>query len=111
MNMDADELRWQSISLAIFSTTALLLFVVLYWPLGYAQGVGASIRPMRVHSILITLAAMGGWIPVLVLGVRQLCHKPRRFGAITIIVGLLHLTGFMLPSWVLIDLRGHHWGT
>lgn len=108
---DESELKLQTCTFGVISTCSLVMFILLFAPLGPAERPGASIRLMSPYPLFVTALAMLGWIPAVVMGIRQLFCNPRLYGLITVTIGLLHLTGFILLEWVLIELRGYQWGS
>jgi hypothetical protein len=109
--MDASESRATTIGLACFAATSVALFVVIYAPALSTVAPGRGIRPMTLLPLFVAALGLGGWIPCVVIGVRQLFSKPRYYGLLSIGIGALQRLSFRLVEWLLMDQRGIHWGT
>lgn len=109
--MEAGESRATTIGLACFAAASVALFVVVYAPALSSIGPGRGIRPMTAWLLLVAALGLGGWIPCVVIGARQLLSRPRYYGLLSIGIGALQRVGFRLIEWVLMDRRGIHWGT
>lgn len=109
--MDASESRNLTIGLGGFALGSIALFVAIYAPALASVAPGRGIRPMSLLPLLAALMGVGGWLPCVVLGVWQLFCRPRRYGMISIGIGVLQAVGFRLAEWWLMGSRGIHWGT
>jgi hypothetical protein len=92
-----------------FAAASVALFVVVFAPTLSALAPGSGIRPWSTVPLLAVAFGYGGWIPCVVMGVRQLFARPRRYGLFTIGFGVLQLAAFRLTEWLLIDSRGLYW--
>jgi hypothetical protein len=111
MTMDERELRMQTLCLACFSFACIVFFISVYAPGARSARPGASLRPMTIVTLLAAAFGSAGWIPAIVMGIRQLFRKPRRYGFLSIGVGIVHYGCFRAAQWLLMDIRGIHWGT
>ena len=109
--MDASESRVMTVGMGCFATASVALFVVVYAPALSSVEPGRGVRPMTVLPLLAAGIGLGGWIPCVVMGVRQLFSKPRIYGVFTIGFGVLQVAAFRLAEWLLMGSRGIHWGT
>jgi hypothetical protein len=108
--MDVRESRAITISMGCFAGASVALFVAVYAPALSAVAPGASIRPTGVLPLLAAGVGFLGWVPCVVIGVRQLFVKPCICGLVTIGFGLLQAVAFRLAEWLLLGSRGSHWG-
>ena len=109
--MDESESRMTTIGMGCFAFVTVALFVAVYSPLLWSTGRGGSLRPMSPLPLAALVLGMGGWIPCVVMGVRQLLVKPRYYGGLTIGIGVLQMAAFRLAEWVLVTSRGYEWGS
>jgi hypothetical protein len=108
--MDSSESRNETIILGCMSVASIALFVWVYSPLLWLPP-NRSIRPMTCLSLCSIVFPAAFWIICLGMGVRQLFVKPRRYGLISIGIGVLQLATFVFLEWWLIRSRGHAWGS
>jgi hypothetical protein len=111
MAMDERELRMHTVGVACFSFACILFFVSVYAPAALSARPGTSFRPMTVVPLLAAAFGFGGWIPAVVMGIRQLFWRPRVYGFLSIGVGIAHYGCFRAAEWLLMDTRGIQWGT
>ena len=109
--MNREETRLWTIILGCFSVAALGFFLAIYAPAALAAQPGASFRPMTPVPLLAAMFVFAGWIPAIVMGVRQLFCKPRVYGVISIAIGVSHFAGYLLAEWLLMTRRGISWGS
>jgi hypothetical protein len=108
---DASETRIWTIALGCFSLATILLFLVVYAPEAMTARPGASWRPMTPLPLIAALFGIGGWIPGVVMGLRQLFWRPRSYGVISIAIGCAQFASFQFVEWLLMDSRGITWGS
>ena len=108
--MDAGESRLTTIACGCVAAASVAFFVAVYAPLLASVAPGSGIRPpMSVLPLLAMLFGVGGWIPCVVMGVRQLFFRPRRYGLFTLSFGGLQMAAFLLSEWLLMGSRGIYW--
>jgi hypothetical protein len=108
--MGATESRWTTIGMSFFAVVSIVAFVALYGPPLLATAPGSGVKPpMHVVGLLVFVLANIWWLPCVVMGVRQLFVRPRRYGLITIGFGVLHLTAYRVIEWHLVWSRGLYW--
>jgi hypothetical protein len=110
-SVEREETRLWTITIGCFSIAALGFFLAVYAPAALAARPGASFRPMTPVPLLAAMLGIAGWIPAIVMGVRQLFWKPRVYGVISIAIGVLHFAGFWVAEWLLMTRRGITWGS
>lgn len=110
--LDADESRLWTVCLACFSVGSILFFIAVFAPALLSRiPDGAGIRPMNFMTLAAAALGSGGWTMPILLGIRQVFTKPRKYGGMSMGIGILHLVAFRLIEWLLMTNRGIHWGT
>jgi hypothetical protein len=107
--MDASESRLTTIGLGCFAAASVAFFAAVYAPALSSLPPGSGVRPWSVLLLLAAFLGMSGWLPCVVMGVRQLFVRPRRYGLYTIGFGAVQLVGYRLTEWLLIGSRGMYW--
>src|SRR5262249_11949822 len=108
--VDASESRLTTIGMGCFTAASLALFAAVYAPALASVAPGSGIRPpMNLLPLLVLFFGMTWWMPCIVMGVRQLFARPRRYGLLTIGFGVLQLTTYRLTEWLLMGSRGIYW--
>jgi hypothetical protein len=103
--------RIETIGLVCWSLASVVLFLAVFGPPALSSPPGTTFRPMAGWPLLALLLAWWGWVPPLVLGLRQLIHRPRVYGLLSIGIGVLHCATVWLFQWLLMFRRGITWGS
>lgn len=111
MEMDPSEARLNTLAIGCFSLASIVLFLVVYGPPALSAPPGTSWRPMTPLLLIAFVMGHWGWIPGIVMGIRQLFWKPRIYGIYIIGIGCAQFAGFQLVEWLLMDSRGITWGS
>ena len=109
--MNERETRSVTLFLACFSLASIGLFLLVYAPAALSATPGTSLRAMAALPLIVAILAVWGWVPAIAIGLRQLLCRPRTYGVLSIGIGLVHLLSYRLAQWLLMDLRGIHWGS
>jgi len=107
--MDARESRLTTILMSCLAAASIAFFVVIFAPPLLKLPPGSGIRPWSIPTLLALMFGSGWWIGCVVMGIRQLFVRPRRYGLFTIGFGVLHLAAFEFIEWLLVRSRGHYW--
>ena len=107
--MDASESRFTTIVMGCIAGASVAGFAAVFAPTLLSIAPGSGIRPWGVLPLLTLMFGSGWWIACLVMGIRQLFVRPRRYGLYTIGFGALQLAAFGLTEWLLVGSRGHYW--
>ena len=109
--MTAEDTRHETIGLGCFAVASVLLFSAAYTHALWHVAPNQSIRPMTMWLLFCAVLGMGGWIPCVILGIRQLFVRPRVYGLISIGVGLVQVMGYQAAHWLILGSRGLYWGS
>ena len=107
--MDAGESRLTTIACGCVAAASVAFFVAVYAPLLASVAPGSGIRPWSVLLLLAAFLGISGWLPCVLVGVRQLFFRPRRYGLFTLSFGGLQMAAFLLSEWLLMGSRGIYW--
>ena len=107
--MDASESRLTTIGVGCFAAASVAFFAAVYAPALSSVAPGSSIRPMTVLLLLAAFFGMHGWLLCVVVGVRQLFVRPRRYGLFSIGFGVLQFAAYQLTEWLLLGSRDLYW--
>jgi len=107
--MDASESRLTTVVMGCFAAASVAFFAAVYVPALSSVAPGSGIRPWSVIPLLAVFFGMNGWIACVVMGVRQLFVRPRRYGLFTVGFGVLQLAAYLLTEWLLLGSRGMYW--
>ena len=107
--MDASESRVTTIAMGCFAVASVAFFAAVYGPALSSVAPGSSVRPWSVLLLLAGLLGMNGWTACVVIGLRQLFVRPRRYGLFTIGFGVLALAASRFTEWLLMGSRGLYW--
>ena len=107
--MDASESRFTTIVMGCLAVASVAGFATVYAPTLLSIAPGSGVRPWAVLPLLTLMFVSGWWIACVVMGIRQLFVRPRRYGLFTIGFGAVQLAAFWLTHWLLMDSRGHYW--
>jgi hypothetical protein len=106
------ESRLTTIIAGCFAAASVAFFVAVYGPALASVTPGTGVKPgMNLPEMLAVTFGYAGWIPCVVMGVRQLFVRPRRYGLVTIGFGVLQFATFQLALWLLMGSRGIYWAT
>jgi len=106
---DASASRVTTIGMGCFAAGSVAFFAAVYAPALSSIAPGSSVRPWTVLLLLALFFGIWGWLPCVVLGVRQLFVRPRRYGLYTIGFGVLQWAAYQFTEWLLMGSRGLYW--
>jgi hypothetical protein len=107
--MDASESRLTTIACGCVAVASIAFFVAIYAPTLASVAPGEGVLPWSTLPLLAMVFGAGGWIPCIVMGLRQLFVRPRRYGIFTLGIGILQIAAFRLTEWLLMGSRGIYW--
>lgn len=109
--MGAAESRIDTVIVGSGAAAAVAFFWAVYGPALLAAAPGSSFRPMALAPLLAFVLGYGWWMMCIVMGVRQLFVRPRRYGLVTISCGIVQFLAVPLAAELLMRARGIAWGS